>query len=357
MPIPLSVPAATPVAEVAAAPDGAMSSGENRTERLYRAALGPVNCARYLQVFEAFDAAGRRGLVWHPAAAFFTLGWLVFRRLWVEALAYALALALVVGLGIWAWPSVQTWPPGVRWGLAGALALVLVLAPGLTGYGLVHRQVQRRLLQVVAAARSLDDACATLSRHGATGRRLWLVASASVLALLVSWWWLWGRTPPIAPPQARDVPAAVTAADAAMPSQLPAVPAGTPDGQPVVVEPPLPSEPVDAVNAVNAVDVPASPPVVADATPPEPGPPPPAAPAAPEGGYAINVGLFANPDNARRVQERLQQAQLPVTLEETASARGARWRVRVGPFEDRSAADEAARQIRALGLEAVVFSR
>lgn len=78
-------------------------------------------------------------------------------------------------------------------------------------------------------------------------------------------------------------------------------------------------------------------------------------PAAPAAAYAINVGLFADAGNARRAQERLQQAGLPVVVQTITTAQGLRTRVRVGPYPQRARADEAAARIRSLGLEAVVF--
>ena len=72
-------------------------------------------------------------------------------------------------------------------------------------------------------------------------------------------------------------------------------------------------------------------------------------------GFAINVGLFADAGNADRVHTRLVDAGLPAFIQVVDSPNGQRTRVRVGPFANRAAADDAALRIRALGLEAVVF--
>ena len=69
----------------------------------------------------------------------------------------------------------------------------------------------------------------------------------------------------------------------------------------------------------------------------------------------INVGLFAVEDNARNVYNKLDAAGLPATLQPFTTAKGQRFRVRVGPYASRAEADAAAGKIRALALEAVVI--
>jgi cell division protein FtsN len=71
--------------------------------------------------------------------------------------------------------------------------------------------------------------------------------------------------------------------------------------------------------------------------------------------YLINVGLFADANNARNAYTKLMDAGLPALTQELESAKGTRTRVRVGPFETRAEADAAAEKIRALKLDAAVF--
>jgi cell division septation protein DedD len=361
MSLPAPARPASPPASASAAAD------EAPTRRLYRAALGPVGVERYLTVFDGFDAAGRRGLVWHPAAAFLTLGWMVFRRLWIEALVYTLVVVLCVGLGLRAWPIVEAWPPGVRWGLAAALALVLVLAPGLTGYGRVHRQVQRRLIRAVGAARSLDEACGTLGPQASSRGWLWAVVGIHVVCLMGAFLLLSDRIwPPEASGPASQVPAVASSPAPVLPAQPPIDATDTHDGPlqgppaPAMTDDPRPDSPeesaVAASDAVEAVRVTPAPELAPASVAVAVEPPRTAAPER-VGDWAINVGLFANSDNAQRAHARLLEAGLPASVEELASPRGVRWRVRSGPFPEQADAQEAAQRIRDMGLDAAVFRR
>lgn len=68
----------------------------------------------------------------------------------------------------------------------------------------------------------------------------------------------------------------------------------------------------------------------------------------------INVGTFANRDNAQRAHAQLLLAGLPSRTQEIRQKSGRRLqRVRVGPFETASEANEAAARVRELGLEGV----
>ena len=69
---------------------------------------------------------------------------------------------------------------------------------------------------------------------------------------------------------------------------------------------------------------------------------------------SFTIALFAQRDNAQRAFDRLQAAGLPATTQELSRNGGRLTRVRVGPFASREQADAAARQIRALQLDAVV---
>ena len=70
--------------------------------------------------------------------------------------------------------------------------------------------------------------------------------------------------------------------------------------------------------------------------------------------FYLNVGLFADDNNARNAHVKLVDAGLPSVQLEMKTSNGPRTRVRVGPFDSLTDADRAAKKIRALGLEAAL---
>lgn len=74
-------------------------------------------------------------------------------------------------------------------------------------------------------------------------------------------------------------------------------------------------------------------------------------------GHYINVGLFANEANARKAQARLLNEGISVFRQTVDSAKGPRIRVRSGPYATAAQANDTARRIRSMGLEAQVFKR
>lgn len=73
------------------------------------------------------------------------------------------------------------------------------------------------------------------------------------------------------------------------------------------------------------------------------------------GKYYLNSGIYAQADNAKRVESQLRKAGQPVFTQTLESSKGPVTRVRVGPFNSRAQAEAAARKIHALKLEAQLF--
>lgn len=76
--------------------------------------------------------------------------------------------------------------------------------------------------------------------------------------------------------------------------------------------------------------------------------------AAPTGRFVVNVGIFADENNARNAFTRLMDADLPANSKAFRAVRGPRTRVWVGPFETQTEADTAAEKIKTFGLDALV---
>lgn len=341
---------------------------------LYRAALGPVSLEHYLAAFERLDAMGRAMPGWNLAAALCTVGWLVFRRLWWQALQ--VVLALVAG-------ALLLWMVGMEWLavplplLAGlALAGLMLLCGGLGLYGdvLVHADVRRRILNAVSAASTMREAVDLLQRQASSrGRLLWVVASSVTLILAaalaslalvgVSWSQrmpvvarselvVLPRPEPVPSSQPQDVSgdAPIVPDAEAGPTEIGLETVAQARAEPFTSESqPMPAqqsvqEPVQEPLSAQPQAQPAKPIPVREQAPHK----------AVQRRLYINVGLFADPGNARRTHARLQQAGLPCSLEPVTRADGSRLqRVRVGPFGSAAQANAAAAKVRAMGLEAV----
>ena len=361
---------------MSANPPPAATAPESATTALYRAALGPVNAAHYLSVFERFDDAGRASPVWNPVAGLLTLNWLVFRQLWGSALVY---LACAQGLALLVLVAARRflqWPPSVEWGVLLTLLLLSIAIPGAYGNALLHADTRRRMTRAVREARTVREACAALEKQASSKRRLVVLVVINLLlagALGAAWLGIKWPLPtpaaqvidapvlavpaaPVEPPVSEPQPAAL--AEAVSPPAPPEpAPFTPPEPAPVTVTPPIlpalsssaevapPGEPV-SVAALPAA-APRAPARVAASKEP--------VAAAPQA-HGINVGLFADPANADKAHARLVEAGFPAILQKVESPKGERTRVRVGPFASRALADEAAGRIRAMGLDAVVFA-
>jgi len=164
-----------------------------------------------------------------------------------------------------------------------------------------------------------------------------LASLALACATLLGACSLWPKGPdastaPVAtsapPPPAIAAPAPVVAEPAAVAvAQSPATPVALSPMSPAPASAPLVAEPVAKSMAASAL----------------------------VHGFYVNAGLYAVPGNASKAYSKLESAGLPVFTEVIATKDGQRTRVRVGPYATRAKADAAAKKIRALKLDAIVF--
>ena len=387
-------------------PTSVDNSNEHTTTALYRAAIGPVNTEYYLSIFSKFETANRASAQWNWAAALNTINWLVFRKLWIPALAYAgcvLGVLLIVfGIGGLVFKFSDT----VRMVLGLVFMAASIAMPGLYGTALFHNACRKKMAQALISTPTLAEACTLLNKKASQRPRLLGIAlvnlalAGMVIGIIAG---LRRTDPDIAleaPPTEinddaparnvavgraiEDTPAppfdpvsvpldaapldaepASAPVSAPAPAPLPAPVASAPVTlAPVPTLPPLP--PLPAKPDSNPASQPAPKPVLKPAPKPEPQPAKKPAPAATkqapaatskETVYLINVGLFADENNARNAKTKLVDAGLPAFTEEAIYPRGKRTRVRVGPFATDTEADTAAEKIRNLGLEAAVFKQ
>jgi cell division septation protein DedD len=257
----------------------------------------------------------------------------------------------------------------VQWSLWAALLTMALLVPGFFGNAWLHRVYRNRLDRALARTTSLNDACMLLARQSSSRPRLPAIALGNLaLAALVAigswpselhvrmWPRVSGDIAGVASPASATAPPMAPSSEAATPTAAleAASPIAVPEPAPATAASPEAATPLEAPAPVAAAPATAPAPATAAASAPvidKASTPPTAQP----GRYLINVGLFAQQDNALRAHATLQAAGLPALSESLQTRNGQRTRVRVGPFATRAQADAAAEQIRSLQLEAVVI--
>jgi len=367
-------------------------------QELYRAAVGERNRDYYLRQFARFDQTGKTGATWHWPASLSTLNWLAWRGMWSAALAFA-ALCLALGLLVFGIGRLvfDFSPTTELLLLALCLALVFFL-PGLFANAAYYRFSKKRIEAALAASATIDEACASLAAQASSNRRWFVLAATNTSLVVVIGLFTWlltstgsfeasAPTPPsqpvlataVEPPAASPAPPAkasdnmptpvaaprpaseptTTAAAASTPPPPPPQPATMQlaDAQPVPARA-LPARPPASASSVAATAAAASAPAsdakavkainasAASAAS--------SAPAAAEFRFALQVGAFANEENARKAQAKLQAAGFKAYLEDLQTSQGKRIRVRVGPFATRAEAEQAAPQVKALDLPALL---
>ncbi|MBX9833520.1 MAG: SPOR domain-containing protein [Burkholderiaceae bacterium] len=248
------------------------SPSDSAMTALSRLALGPVNTAYYLAVFERFDNTGRTTTTWNWAACIATLNWMLFRQLWTPALIYLAAaegLALIVyGIG----RTFLQWPLGVELGVLGAFAMLAFVVPGLYGNAILYADIRKRVARALAASRTLPEASALLEKQASSRKRLRAVvrgnlalaaAAAAVLAYFV---WVPSDTKPLALEPAVTVAQATLAA-----ASRPTSPASAPTAAAPLEPAPVPAqEPPTAPAAAASAPMTSPTPAPAAAAPPAP---------------------------------------------------------------------------------------
>ncbi len=374
-------PQREPAATTAASVTG---SDQPLSGMLYRALLGQIHTDYYLRHFGRFDAIGKATLTWHWPAFFFTLGWLVFRRMGLYALGFAAfsvtAGLLLLGVVPLVWGTSEV----VKWGSAAVFFLLVWVLPALLANALYHRHCNRYINHALVLASNMNEACMHLTLRSSTPRHAWWIGIVVALAwLCAAAWGVWLAQATYWPSRMRGASTAVerpAAAPAvtpgsAAPAASVAVPAVIPmstASSPTIAAPVAPAptaSPAASANSAPAVVAPEPKPAVAVGTeavvsvparvePPLRKPRDAGGPAPrPGGDFVVAVGVFAQESNADRVYNQLAAAGLPVHANAMQTPEGQRLTIRVGPFRSRDEARQAAQQIRALELPAVVMRR
>ena len=108
-------------------------SQDSHIDQLQRAAIGPVNADYYRPILSRFETYDRGSPSWNSAACLCTLNWMVFRGMWMTALAYLGGLMLSMAALFAVTRLAAPMAASVEWGLWAAWATLAFLVPGFFG--------------------------------------------------------------------------------------------------------------------------------------------------------------------------------------------------------------------------------
>lgn len=382
---------------------------------LYRLHIGPVRAAYYQRQFQRFESKGKPTLSWNHGAAFFSLAWLLLRKLWLPAGIYAATLLTL--LMLWGWGLHGQVPLTTELSVCAFALLCICVVPGCIGNGLYYQQVRRQTLQTLASATSLGQARAQLAENAVHKTRWHAVATIqaltavgiSVAALLhaanhhpnikaptavssTAW-----SPPDLEIPLTPNLPplelqpftpgAALSSIEAATPSAKAAFPppavttssaltsmveiapsdaATGPAAEPTPAIS-LPTDEASTQAAHPAVDVPAGTQqtVSAAAAPGKTADKPKVQLQAATkqavtrlskgpfdaSKYYLNAGVYAQPANVEAAAKKLHAAKLQTVRQSISSKNGEMTRLRIGPFETRKQAEQAAAKAQTMRIE------
>lgn len=154
------------------ASDGTASETDVLSQQaFYAAAVGPNHIAYYLPRFEALDRRGGVEIGWHWPAFFVTFFWLLYRRMWGMAVAYAAIPALCqIAISI-AEPSFKF--SKVFLGMNVLFTLACILAPAFYATPLYHKWC----LKIIAEAKAVtvdEKLQLVLVRQSGGVSKIWL---------------------------------------------------------------------------------------------------------------------------------------------------------------------------------------
>lgn len=354
---------------------------------LYRLSVGPMHAAYYQEQFHRFEALGRTMPSWNHGAAFFTLAWLVLRKLWRPALIYA--AFLLTAIAVWAFVLHARVPIQVEAAACLLSGLLLCAIPGLFANGWYYNHVRKQTLDTLSRATSLSHARTLLAQHSPDKRRLQVIALMQALLSVILAAWLYQQRPSDSEhdnagstPASLVIPAPARLPQATQPSASieEELTEATAMQNPVNADvlpsaPPLSTTPIQqrvtsesfsehnkptlaaASTTSQEVQTPrASAQTTAAKTKVEStnGKKTPSTSLIP-GKYYLNAGVYAQASNVERATQKLQAAQFQVLRQTVSSKQGTLTRLRIGPFNSPQQAQQAATKAQKLGIETSVF--
>ena len=358
---------------------------------LYRAAVGPINANDYLPIFDRFEASEHAGLSWNWSACLYTVNWMIFRNMWGPALIYVTAMVVIPLVLLGVGRLIFQWSESIEISVMLICLALGFCVPGLLGNAIFYAKCRKSMTTALASTATLNEACAKLNQEAGSRKRFIRILLTNMLLACIATlaYALIPSEMPAPVPVSTDVAKAKSsvpatsdvAAAPAMPVSLPTMPVSSPSlpvssptmpelvtSAPAVLE----SAASSATTATTVTTATTAVPVASASTPAAPATQPtwlatadnnamkssalkPTASSRPtRQSFYINIGLFADANNAHNVRSKLQAANLPVISQEVKTRKGRYIRVRVGPFKTRTQGLAAIKKIQTLQFDAVL---
>ena len=144
------------------------TKASSNQEEFYKAAIGPKNQSYYLSIFQRFENDGKAGVSWHWPAFFITFYWLLYRKMWRNALIYFflpyLVMIPLVIIGAMAGNAANA-----VIGFGYFLYLVgIFLLPPLYANTLYYQHCNKKIIEAKASSHDMQRQLGELSGKGGT---------------------------------------------------------------------------------------------------------------------------------------------------------------------------------------------
>jgi Tfp pilus assembly protein PilE len=163
------------------APANTQSKPSDSLDELVRAFVGPKNQDYYMRHFSRFEGGGQTGMSWHWPAFFVMFYWLLYRKMWRNALIYFLLPYLVmIALGIVGAAAGES--ANTALGIGYLLYLVtIVFLPPLYANALYFNHCRTKIVQARASSTDLQRQIGQLSASGGTSGVVLVIIAVLVL--------------------------------------------------------------------------------------------------------------------------------------------------------------------------------
>ncbi|OIR17860.1 fimbrial protein precursor [mine drainage metagenome] len=140
----------------------------NNPDEFYKAIVDPKNQDYYLSQFSRFDSNGKVSASWHWPAFFVTFYWLLYRKMWLNAIIYFfLPYFVMIPLGVTG--AVAGDSAGIVIGIGYILFLIATfLLPPMYADALYYKHCKKRIAEASVSSQNLERRLGELSGKGGT---------------------------------------------------------------------------------------------------------------------------------------------------------------------------------------------